>query len=143
MEMRKKRVPDGVIARACRIFDPRQQQFVSVPTAVSVPPNSRYADGVRTWAAQEEAEFDPKVLANGAAALIGLSKQTGILIPDSSYIAVESMAEWRAMEEKEKQKLKNNQVYELEEPIATPEPATWVLLVLGFVIIAFRSRRRA
>jgi DNA polymerase-3 subunit delta len=26
IEMRKKRVPDGVIARSCRIFDPRQQQ---------------------------------------------------------------------------------------------------------------------
>ncbi len=83
----------------------------------------------------------PHLLKDGAAALIAMSKQTGILIPGSSYVAVDSAAQERAMEEKEKQKLQNNPVYELEEPVATPEPATWLLLGLGLLAVIARAAR--
>jgi hypothetical protein len=133
--------PGGEKSSSPQIYDPQRQQFTAVPDQISLPPDSHFADGVRTWAAEDEAEFDPQLLANGAAALIGLSKQTGILIPDSSYIAVESLSQWRVMEEKEKQKLHNKQVFEIEEPVATPEPATWVMLIFGLVMICLVRRR--
>jgi len=111
-------------------------------STIAAAPTSRFADGVRTWAAQDEASLNPSILQNGAAALIDLSKQTRILIPDSSFIAVESSAQWRIMEEKEKLKLMNNQAFEFEEPTAAPEPSTWLLLVAGLVML-WRKRRRA
>ena len=135
--------PGDLPANGLQIYNPQLGQFAAMPTGPAIPPNSRFADGVRTWAAQDEAELNPHLLKDDAATLIGLSKHTGILVPDSSYIAVESMAEWRAMEEKEKQKLKNNQVFEFEEPVAPPEPATWVLLALGLLVLALKRRRRA
>jgi hypothetical protein len=133
--------PGGLRSSAPQIYDPQQRQFVAAPSVVAVPSSSRFADGVRTLAAQDEAEFDPHVLKDGASALIGLSKQTGILIPDSSYIAVESMSQWRLLEDKEKQKLANKQVFEIEEPVATPEPGTWTLLGLGLVLLIFARWR--
>jgi hypothetical protein len=51
------------------------------------------------------------------------------------------MSQWRMMEEKEKQKLQNKQFFEFEEPVATPEPGTWVMLVLGLLLL-FLARRR-
>ncbi len=128
--------PGGLNAGALKLYDPQSRQFIAAPPGSAIPSDSRFADGVRTWAAQDEAEFNPRLLKDGASALIGLSQQTGILIPDSAYIAVESAAQSRAMEEKEKQKLRNNPVYELEEPIATPEPATWLLLGVGLLVLA-------
>ncbi|HEX4141543.1 MAG TPA: VIT domain-containing protein, partial [Candidatus Methylacidiphilales bacterium] len=134
--------PGELSAAGPQIYDPQRGQFTPAAPVATIAPDTRFADGVRTWAAQDEAAFNPSLLKNGAASLIGLSKRTGILIPDSSYIAVESMAQWRLLEEKEKQKLANKQVFELEEPVASPEPATWLLLGLGLVVMILTHRRQ-
>lgn len=123
------------------VYDAATGKFTAPATAIGIAGNSRFGDGVRTWAAQDEAALDPALLQNGAAALIGLSKQTRILIPDSSFIAVETSSQWRAMEEKEKQKLANKQVFEIEEPVSTPEPSTWILLLAGIALLALNQRR--
>ena len=123
-------------------FYPQEIRIETLSPSAVVPPTSRFADGVRTWAAQDEASLDPSLLQHGAGALLGLSKQTGILIPDSSYIVVESSSQWRILEEKEKLKLKNKQVFEFEEPsaaAAVPEPGTWI--ALAFVFALFLARR--
>ncbi len=133
--------PPNCSAAGPQIFDAQSRKFISFGPVATIAPDTRFADGVRTWAAQDEAEFNPNLLNNGAAALIGLSKRTGILVPDSSYIAVESMAQWRLMEQKEKLKLANKQVFELEEPATTPEPGTWLLLLVGLMML-FVTRKR-
>ena len=118
-----------------QIYDPPSHQFLDPPPAAIIPCDSHFADGVRTWAAVGDADSNTK-------SLVSLSKQTGILIPSSSYIAVESAAQQRAMEEKEKQKIRNNPAYELEDPIATPDPATWLLLGLGLLAIVIMRHRQ-
>jgi hypothetical protein len=133
--------PGGLHATTLQIFDPQRGQFIAEPISIVIPSYSRFADGVRTWAAQDAAEFNPHLLKDGAAPLVNLSSQTHILIPGSSYVAVDSSTEERAMEEKEKQKLRNNPVYELDDPIATPEPATWLLLGLGLLAVTARAAR--
>jgi hypothetical protein len=120
------------------LYQPASGQFASVPSE-QIPSPSLYADGVRTWAAQDEATLNPSLVQDGVAALIGLSKQTRILVPDSSYIAVETSSQARILEEKEKAKIHNNQVFEFEEPTATPEPATWLLLIVGAGALYFRK----
>jgi hypothetical protein len=133
--------PGGLHAATLQIYDPQRGQFIAAPIGTVIPSKSRFADGVRTWAAQDGAEFNPHLLKDGAVPLVNLSRQTGILIPSSSYVVVESAAQERAMEEKEKQKLQNNPVYELEDPIAAPEPATWLLLAFGLLAVTARAAR--
>ena len=116
-------------------------KFVPLATSTAISTTSRFADGVRTWAAQDEASLNPSLLQDGAGSLLGLSKKTGILIPDSSYIVVETSSQWRILEEKEKLKLKNKQVFEFEEPVAAaiPEPGAWIALL--FVLVLFLARK--
>jgi len=116
-------------------------KFSQPATAVVASSTSRFADGVRTWAAQDEASLNPSLLQEGAGSLLGLSKKTGILIPDSSYIVVETSSQWRILEEKEKLKLKNKQVFEFEEPVAAaiPEPGAGIALLL--VLILFLAKK--
>lgn len=121
-------------------YDPASFQFTPVAKMPFIPVDSRYADGVKTWEAQDEADQNPSLLKNGAAALLGLSKQTRILVNDASYVVVETSSQWRIMEEKEKKKLQNNQVFELEEPTVTPEPSTWFLLLLGLSLLLAKRK---
>jgi len=98
---------------------------------------------VETWAAQDEVMQNPSLIQDGASTLIGLSKRTRILIPDSSFIAVESMAQWRILEEKEKLKLKSNQAFEHEEnSAAVPEPTATLMLVAVGLALLWRNRKR-
>ncbi len=125
------------------LYSPATAQFAPWGATTLIPADSHFAEGVETWAAQDEVMQNPSLIQDGAATLIGLSKRTRILIPDSSFIAVESLAQWRILEEKEKLKLKSNQAFEHEEnSAAVPEPtATWMLVAVGLALL-WRNRKR-
>lgn len=134
--------PAGVeVGAVPQLYDAKTGQFITPPTGVkSIPSDSRYADGVRTWAAQELAYFQPSAGGHQSAATLRLGKKTRILTTDAAYIVVENSAQWKAMEEKEKQKLASNQAFEIEEPETTPEPSTVVLLFGGLAALLLWRR---
>lgn len=136
--------PEGVAAGTTPfVYRPKLKVFESEPMAVSLlAENSRYADGVRTWAAQEQAYFQPAADGHQSAATLRLGKKTRILTTDAAYIVVERSSQWKAMEEKEKQKLASNQAFEIEEPENTPEPTTITLLLVGAVVMLLVRRYR-
>ncbi|HNV46030.1 MAG TPA: MSEP-CTERM sorting domain-containing protein [Spirochaetota bacterium] len=77
-------------------------------------------------------------------ALVATAKRTGILNGAASYIVVESPSQWRILEEKEKQKLRNRETLEITERADEPHPALVVACALALIIILerFRKRRR-
>lgn len=62
--------------------------------------------------------------------IVEASRAGGILVPAASYIVVENSAQWRFLEQSEKQKLGQNTALEFRD---APEPASW-LLALGFLV---------
>ncbi len=136
--------PEGVAAGTQPfVYRPALKVFESEPMELNLlAENSRYADGVRTWAAQERAYFQPAASGHQSAATLRLGKKTRILTTDAAYIVVERSSQWKAMEEKEKQKLASNQAFEIEEPESIPEPTTVTLLLMGAVMLLFVRRYR-
>jgi hypothetical protein len=58
-------------------------------------------------------------------ALVQASRDTGILLPSTSYIVVENSAQWRMLELSERQKLDQNAALDFRE---TPAPPAWWLV---------------
>ncbi|NJK92554.1 MAG: hypothetical protein HC904_12430 [Blastochloris sp.] len=71
--------------------------------------------------------------------MVRQSKESGILIPATSYIVVETDAQWKMLQIKEKQKLAGHEVFELQEASA---PSWWLLalLLIPFLWLGRRFR---
>jgi hypothetical protein len=70
------------------------------------------------------------------AELVKSSRESGILIPATSYIVVENQAQWRMLERSERTKLNQNEALEFLE---TPAPSAFVLF--GGLALWFFGRR--
>jgi hypothetical protein len=86
---------------------------------------------------------------SAAATLVSASRESGILLPVSSYIVVENSAQWKMLEQSQKTKLAQNSALEFKE---TPAPGlAWIAagLLIWWVLRrrwkgrAFGLRRRA
>jgi len=53
---------------------------------------------------------------------------------------VENTAQWKMLERKKNQKLRNSVALEVE---AVPEPSTWCLIVFGALFLVLSVRRKA
>jgi hypothetical protein len=119
-----------------RIYDPKQG-FVSM-TADEMT-NQSYAKGLEVHAIEERLRHDPSKKVGSLADLVHQSKESGVLVPATSYIVVENSAQWKILLLKEKQKLGGHEVMELQE---ASEPS-WLVVALVFVALAWlRSRYR-
>lgn len=74
--------------------------------------------------------------------LVKASRESGILLPVTSYIVVENSAQWRMLELSERQKLEQNAALDFRETPAPP--AAWLGggLVLWLGLRRWRQRRR-
>ncbi len=71
--------------------------------------------------------------------LVLASRETGVLIPSTSYIVVENDAQWKAMERAEDQKLDQNAALDHKE---APAPAViWIILPFGSWLLFRRPKR--
>ncbi|HEV7406471.1 MAG TPA: PEP-CTERM sorting domain-containing protein, partial [Chthoniobacteraceae bacterium] len=104
------------------------------------PPDAPYARGTLAEQRFLALTHNPSLGNRGLAAIVNLSRETGILLGATSYIVVENSAQWEMLRRKEKQKLGNQNALEFEE---TPEPAAALLLLAGgALLLARRSRPR-
>ncbi len=94
--------------------------------SVTIITNETYRQGAEAW-------LDSHRRWGGAAvdlrALVEASRVSGVLVPATSYIVVENSAQWRFLEQSERQKLGQNAALEFRD---SPEPSVW-LLAGGFL----------
>lgn len=94
---------------------------------------------ISLWLQSRDYARSPGERAFALPELVGASRDSGVLIPATSYIVVESQAQWRMLQLSERQKLGQNSVLEFRE---TPVPST-VWVVAGFVVwLGLRRCRR-
>lgn len=80
---------------------------------------------------QQYTEFirKPSMGKSEYARLVSESKKSGVMIPNTSYIILETLAQWEKLKQTENKKLKNNQELEIEE-VKSPEPDLKIMLAV-------------
>ncbi len=119
-----------------RFLESEGRTFVPLGDVTALTATNDYGQGLALQAASLAVERDPARETEALPSLVAASKETGVLIPQTSYIVVENSAQWRMLERTEKEKLEANSELELME---TPEPAVWIL---GALLLAFEAARR-
>lgn len=127
------------------VFDPRSGRFAAVDAVQPLAADSSYGQAMRLWRRQQHAAADPSAAGQGSlGGIVHESRATGILTPATAYIAVESHAQWQALEEAERRRLKARNGLALgEAPPApsVPEPSTSLLILVAGAAWTLRRRR--
>jgi len=102
------------------------------------PESSAWSRAVKLEKLEQNYARSPGDAGNELRDVVAESRASGILLPETSYIAVENSAQWRALEAAEKTKLGKNSALEFVE---TPAPPA-VYVAGGFVLwVLFRRSR--
>ena len=126
------------------VFDQAADAFVPIDGAAALSANVPYAQALNLWRDQLAAMIDPAGQGTALGSLVLQSRESGILTNATAYIAVESHAQWKMLEEAERKKLKASQHMELGETSTSviPEPSTALLLAFAGSVFGLRRRRR-
>lgn len=118
----------------------RDGAFEDVPTQTIQTIKSRdYEVGVEVWTRHLNRARHRKASGEDLSDMVAASRETGILLPDSSYIVVENSAQWNMLKVKERQKLGAKEAFEFDQMDA-PEPGMLWLLVPFGIWAAWRRR---
>jgi hypothetical protein len=115
----------------------KEGAFRPLAVTTTVPPDAPYARGTLAEQRSLDVTYNPSLGNRGLAAIVNLSRETGILLSATSYIVVENSAQWEMLRRKEKQKLNNQNALEFQE---TPEPTAALLLLAGGALLLARRR---
>ena len=85
--------------------------------------------------------YNPSLKARTYPRLVSESKKTGIMLPLTSYIVLESSSQWKMLERVEKHKLRNRSELEKDE-VDAPAPSAWLLLIGFAAFFLFHNRRQ-
>ena len=127
------------------VYDSRTKRFSEIPDARWVAGDSLYSRALHLGRQQQFATVDPGAAGEGSLRdLVLESRDSGILTNATAYIAVESHAQWRMLEEAEKQALKARKglgFAEVPPASSVPEPSTGLLVLVSGILLALRRRR--
>jgi hypothetical protein len=100
--------------------------------------NEPWARAAALQLAQQDHDRAPGDAGVNMKELVTSSRESGVMLPSTSYIVVENAAQWRMLDVSERQKLDQNAALDFKE---TPAPA-WVWLSAGFAAwLALRHSR--
>lgn len=111
-----------------------------VVDSVALADDSRYARGLRLWARQQHADRNPHQVDEALPGLVRDSREERILIPATSFIVVESDAQWKMLVQKEEQALAADHALEFDEHQESPAPPGWFLVPVVLILLWRRGR---
>lgn len=120
-------------------WSPETSRWEAFPSVVRQAPASPWSRAAALQLQHQDHARSPGDAPANLKALVQASRESGILLPETSYIVVENAAQWRMLDLSERKKLEQNAALAFRETPAPP--ALW--LVLGFgAWIAFRRVRQ-
>jgi PEP-CTERM motif len=124
------------------VFDPVAHSFIPLAQTEIIPPETRYSSGIAAWQDYFSLIYNPSLGNAGLAEIVKRSRESGVMVGSTSFIVVENSAQWKMLERKQNQKLRNSVALEIE---AVPEPSTLCLLAFGagFLLLGLRKARRS
>lgn len=119
---------------ASQIFEPII--VTNIPTAA----DDKWSQFAGLWKGWQTSSLQPSLLESKRQTFLDASRKSSLLLPSTAFIVVESASQWKILERKEDQSLKNHSALEFEEQQAS-EPPWWLLLGLMLFYMFVRARR--
>lgn len=107
--------------------------------------DSRYAKAVDLWQLWWQTQLYPEQEEELRRKVLLAARELNILVPSTSFLAVETVAQSKALEEAEKKSLRSHKSLafdEHEEKIDSPEPQMIILMLIILPIVHWIYRRR-
>lgn len=129
---------DGVNMAA---YNPASHSFspvitTNIPTAV----DGKWGQFAAIWNGWQTSSLQPSLFESKRQTFLDVSRKNNLLLPSTAFIIVESASQWKILERKEDQSLKNHSALEFEEQQAS-EPPWWLLLGFMLLYMFVRARR--
>lgn len=121
-------------------WDPSTARWQPLPGGTPPVSVSRWTAAAALQNSQQKYSRSPGEGQSGLRQLVNASRQSGILLPTTSYIVVENSAQWRILELSEDKKLAQNAALGFRE--ADAPPLLYVALGFGGWVILRRICRR-
>jgi hypothetical protein len=119
-------------------WSPAEQRWQAVDSLARVDAGAPWAKAAALHLAQQDHDRTPGDSGVDLKALVKQSRETGVMLPSTSYIVVENSAQWRMLDVAERQKLDQNSALSFKE---TPAPS-WVWMAAGLLAwLGFRKWR--
>ena len=124
------------------IYDASAGEFVALPESLELLARSTYYKGLVLWAESKETDFEPAQINNVLPSIVKGSRDTGVLVPLTSYIVVENSAQWKMLKLAEKKALKADHALEFDEFQESPAPSI-LFLVPALVFLLCRRKKES
>ncbi len=139
---RPARFPSAPPATALTYWSPATADWQPVPDLAPTTAATPWTRAVALQLRQHDHDRSPGDTASDTdlKSLVKASRETGVLLGATSYIVVENSAQWRMLEESEKQKLGQNAALAFRETPAPP--ALWLALAfIVYLVLRHRTNR--
>jgi hypothetical protein len=118
---------------ALEVWEPARQTFTPLPGLEVLPADSPYAQALGVWLDALQADLRPAATTAARPERVRAARAASVLTPETAWIVVENSAQWAILEEKERQKLGQQDALEF---LDAPLPTVWIvggfLLYLGW-----------
>jgi len=133
--------PSAVIER----FDGQRQMLVPFKAESVIQPDSRYARVVDLWQEWWQTQLDLEREQGVRGQLLETARELNVLIPSAAFLAVESIAQSKALQAAEKKSLNKHSTlafdeFDEENLIDSPEPGMWLLILFAFPVVMWWQR---
>lgn len=125
--------------RALEYWEPNTRVWKPVAGVRTMDAETAWAKAVALQVRQQDHERTPGGAADELKALVAASRESGVMVAATSYIVVENAAQWRMLEQSERQKLGQNAALDFKEAPAPSE--AWLIAGLG-AWLGWRRRGR-
>jgi len=134
-------VPAGAGQGEWECWDPVQNAFRSIGQAARCA-DPVYGAGVDLWGRHRALGLEPRRIDMELPGIVAKARETGIMVPETAFVVVETTAQEVTLARKEQQALSANHALEFDNAKPAPAPSVlWgVPLVLFFL---FRLRRKS
>ena len=124
------------------IYNPETNQFETIETEKKTNPlTNNWANLARTWDKWAAASLQPSTFEDKRQAFLEAGRENSLLLPSTAFIVVEADSQWKILERKEDQSLKNHSALEFEEERQASEPSWWILLAFVLLYIYIKDKK--
>ncbi|MEN6386918.1 MAG: MSEP-CTERM sorting domain-containing protein, partial [Phycisphaerales bacterium] len=123
------------------VYEPARNTFFEINDVKPLADDSTYEKGLALWNKYNESIYYPYKAETQLPEIVKMSKESGIMVPATSYMVVENSSQQEILKRKEKQSLNANQAYEFDEYMESPAPSILFIAPIALFLLHKIKRR--